>query len=336
MSLHKKTIAIDGCNLFAYPHEWQVPAATEKAAFESVSLSRKNLDFIYIGFPWATLIDLLNEDIPKKLELIDALKSLKQELVLNNSKQIATVSQHINTDRWMIIFKACGITDLFWSHATSKIRQIEDIRIHPFPLFPAQTAVLDEKVDINSRRHYMANFIGAHTPKLYLSNVRRNIFSDTNKFPDLLVIERNSWHFDRIVYDQQIRGKKPRNSQIIAERKNKQEYLDAIRNSIFTLCPTGSGPNSIRIYEALSLGSIPIILTEELRLPEGDEIWKKTCIFEQDNEEGYRRAMKRCREMNETEIHQRRKNTQILYDKVKPSAYYDLIKKSLLNVRPTL
>ena len=38
-------------------------------------------------------------------------------------------------------------------------------------------------------------------------------------------------------------------------------------NSKYTLCPSGSGPNSIRLWESLACGSIPIILSDTLDLP---------------------------------------------------------------------
>ena len=52
--------------------------------------------------------------------------------------------------------------------------------------------------------------------------------------------------------------------------------------SIYCLCPSGSGPNSIRFWEALAVGSIPILLSDTLDLPkydvEGADGWDETII----------------------------------------------------------
>ena len=47
--------------------------------------------------------------------------------------------------------------------------------------------------------------------------------------------------------------------------------------SKFTLCPSGSGPNSIRFWEALGAGSIPVLLADTLELPE-NKLWD-SCIL---------------------------------------------------------
>ena len=44
------------------------------------------------------------------------------------------------------------------------------------------------------------------------------------------------------------------------------------------LCPSGSGPNSIRLWEALATGAIPIILSDTLDLPK-HELWKNAVLY---------------------------------------------------------
>jgi hypothetical protein len=58
-----------------------------------------------------------------------------------------------------------------------------------------------------------------------------------------------------------------------------EEFTTLMMNSIFTLCPSGSGPNSIRLWEAILLGSIPIILSETHLLPGNSSIWEKAALF---------------------------------------------------------
>ena len=52
----------------------------------------------------------------------------------------------------------------------------------------------------------------------------------------------------------------------------RKEYTDTMRNSDFVLAPKGDGNFSIRFYEALSLGRIPLLIDTDCVLPLEDEI----------------------------------------------------------------
>ncbi|GAA6213148.1 hypothetical protein NBRC116602_28890 [Hyphomicrobiales bacterium 4NK60-0047b] len=311
-------------NILAFPYFWQVPAETEKAAYETILDSGINDQFDYLAFPWATIIDGVRNDASIAYEILINLKKASSVNSLG-CKRRATVAQHIHADHFVDLFKACGITDLFWSHATKKISEIGGIRLHPFPLFPAQTPKGPTRNLPNNQRKYLANFIGAYNPSIYLSNVRDVILKDTNKYGDLLIIKRGAWHFDRAVYQEQIRGVAPGEQKKLQEEAYKEEYLSAIKNSWFTLCPTGSGPNSIRIFESLCLGSIPIVLTKDLKLVGDETLWQQACIIEEDSADGYSRAIKLARNA----VHARRmeliENGRILVEKIKPSSFADII-----------
>jgi len=54
-------------------------------------------------------------------------------------------------------------------------------------------------------------------------------------------------------------------------------------NSRYTLAPSGSGPNSIRFWEALAVGSIPVLLSDTLELPE-HELWKDAIVIIKESE----------------------------------------------------
>jgi hypothetical protein len=90
------TVAQSGPNIIAYPNHWQEPAATERAAYESVAKSSAEHDFTYLAFPWATLIDSLREHSPLAGILLEALRSIK---ALRPRARLATVAQHIYTSR---------------------------------------------------------------------------------------------------------------------------------------------------------------------------------------------------------------------------------------------
>jgi hypothetical protein len=52
-----------------------------------------------------------------------------------------------------------------------------------------------------------------------------------------------------------------------------------MQSSVFALCPSGSGPNSIRLWEALGFGAIPVILSHTLRLPGVPQLWRQAALF---------------------------------------------------------
>jgi len=47
----------------------------------------------------------------------------------------------------------------------------------------------------------------------------------------------------------------------------KEEYLNSIENSKFILCPRGTGSSSIRLFETLSMGRIPVTISDENETP---------------------------------------------------------------------
>ena len=65
--------------------------------------------------------------------------------------------------------------------------------------------------------------------------------------------------------------------------KGKLEYSALLLNSTFSLCPNGTGPNTIRFWESLSYGSIPVLLSNYHKLPEFVD-WDKVCIIYDDRD----------------------------------------------------
>jgi len=62
------------------------------------------------------------------------------------------------------------------------------------------------------------------------------------------------------------------------DRGPQQQYCDIIRRSKFSLCPRGSGPNSIRLFESMQLGVAPVIIADDWLLPMGPR-WAEFAIF---------------------------------------------------------
>lgn len=328
VSASREGFQIDG-PVLGYSQHWQVPAATEKYAYEGLLGVAEPLTFDYLGLAWATLIDGIRDEAPAAWDLLRVLNGAASHPTVPGRRR-ATVAQHIHADLYIDFFAACGVTDLFWPHATVQRREINGIRLHPFPLFPAQTPDGPAPaLDVHKPRRYLANFVGAYNPKVYLTEVRARIFDDIDTADDLLIIRRESWHFERAVYAEQMKGLTADAVRLNLEEQHKAEYLDAIRESVFTLCPTGSGPNSIRIGESLALASIPVILTRDLALPGDPVLWDAACLIEDDSVEGYRRGLERMRAMSANEIRARQTATQLLFAEVGPANWGNLILRTM-------
>lgn len=67
---------------------------------------------------------------------------------------------------------------------------------------------------------------------------------------------------------------------IAGKQKSIDEFHENIFNNAYTFCSRGVGNFSVRFYETLAMGRIPILLNTDCRLPLDSEIdWKNHCII---------------------------------------------------------
>lgn len=240
---------------------WQYPAITEKSAYECLYNFPGDIYAEFIALPWATIMD----------------KSLYNLNVtgLNNSSGCAvrfTVCQHIRHRKLRPLFRNIGINVCFASHAT--IEDIEyfkesGIDLYPFPLFAVNTPNPDKEKD------YIYSFIGMEYREDHISTVRDKIFK--MKHPaGTCIIMRSGWHYDDRVYKEQVKNTPLSQDEINTETRNTIEFNEVLGRSRYSLCPSGTGPNTIRFWESLSTGSIPIVLSDKMLLPEYN--WEQ-CIL---------------------------------------------------------
>ena len=253
-------------NIVAFPQGWQLPAKTEEWIYETLIRENCNSLFVeYVAFPWATLIDLIKRKKNDKVNFyVAALKSAppKKNLIR------LTSCQHVEFKSIIDYFRELGISDLFASHKEVGSNAIHNIRLHPLALYPVSffNDIDCGFRDLNKRK-YLYSFIGAYDQGCYISDVRDKILSGS-KSSDCLIIKRNNWHFELDVYKQQIDGLDLSLDEINCIKRDAIEYKRAISDSIFSLCPSGSGPNSIRFWESIALGAIPILLSDRLDVPQ--------------------------------------------------------------------
>ena len=261
---------------------WQYPVITELTVFNQ----QKN-NPLYLGLPWATIID-------KKLDMGYIFRIIQDSIYIDTSrtKQYITSCQHVAYKHLKPLFVQLGIKSLYISHKIMGLNSLHSIQLYPLPLYAVNiennernilyktlTCYSNESRHstlLQKKRKYIYCFMGAYDPRWYLTIVRDKIFK-IKHHPQALIKNTDNWHFENIVYGKQI-GKWDFDEQ--EEKRNKIKlniYNTVLAGSRYSLCPSGTGPNSIRFWESLAFGSIPILLADTLELPP-HPLWDQAII----------------------------------------------------------
>lgn len=159
-----------------------------------------------------------------------------------------TVCQHIYYEKIIPILKRIGIDTLFTPHVPNQ-KTYDGITVLPFPHYPVNGAHPAIEKDI------LYSFVGCTATH----NVRKRIMN-LPKHDDVVLKGRGSWHFARR-----------------SKEEEKEEYKDVLARSRFALCPRGTGASTIRFWEAMQAGAIPVLLADAMSLP--PEVDWSTCII---------------------------------------------------------
>ena len=248
---------------------WQYPVISEKTVFEQ----QKNNNN-YIGLPWATIID-------KRINIQLLLLELKNKLDKNNN--YITFCQHISFRKLIPILKILNIKTYYSPHKIKSENKIGNIKIISTPLYAVniednnRNELFRDKDYIKINRDIYYSFIGGYNPSCYLTDIRKRII--IMKHPKTSLVKYTGhWHFDNLVYKHQVRNKNLTNNEKNIEKNNTIFYNKVLLRSRYSLCPSGSGPNSIRFWESLAVGSIPILLSDTLDLPK-HKLWNNAIII---------------------------------------------------------
>tara|TARA_R110001583_G_scaffold177606_1_gene333203 strand:- start:4404 stop:5567 length:1164 start_codon:yes stop_codon:yes gene_type:complete len=275
--------------------DWQYPAITEKHAYDKInSLRIEKNKVCYIAFPWATYID-------KRKNGKDAdslLNELKQEMSnydFFTFSTVITVCQHIRMLDIIDLLVELGISDIFWSHKVKEQDTINGINIHPLPLYPTQVLELNDK----SEKDILYSFVGAKSNQWYLTNSRELILDTIDNKPDVIIKGREKWHYNDIVYKQQVQGVPLESHSISENDSNTKEYLEIMSRSKYALCPSGSGPNSIRLWECVEMGIIPVLLADTYSGPDDNDLFESCIVRVEESENGIKGIDKLIRSISE-------------------------------------
>jgi hypothetical protein len=264
-----------------YPEDiyfWQYPCRTEGDAAKkhkskiSIHFDKKEVN-IYIPLPWATFID--KKIFPTELigllsRRVNAIRNFLASY--NLSLNVHTVCQHIHYERDLLShLEKLGVTDLWTSHKTLNQNQMAGIRLHSWHLYAVNYLEVERSEGLIFKsikeKKYLASFVGAYM-KHYLTEVRLNLRQLKDR-PGFYIDLNDEWHFNQFVYDYQVSGK-----DYIQVNKTHDviRYNQVLSDSIFSLCPSGAGPNSLRLWESLAIGAIPVILSDTYELPKLSKI----------------------------------------------------------------
>ena len=256
-------------------HFWQFPARTEAAAFElhrPIEAAHPEGDrvHVYLGLPWATWVDHrgLHRQLPPEVEhellmqrvRIQGLRRAWAEL--GRELRVHTVCQHIHWRRLAPAMAHAGITDLWLSHAPATERRSQGGRLalHPWHLHavnvedPARQRGLAFGTD-PADKPLLASFIGAQE-RHYINDTRLRLRELAGQ-PAVLVEVTDRWHFHEVVYGHQMRGAALPAGPV--EGDTVERYNRVLSDSVFSLCPPGAGANTIRLWESLAIGSVPVV-----------------------------------------------------------------------------
>lgn len=251
---------------------WQYPVITEETFY-----NQNKDDPLFCGLPWATFLD-------KRIALNDIYKSIIPYI---KHKNYYTCCQHISFRTLMPLFKILGITTVYTPHKIKQEDEINGIKLLPCPLYAVnienenKNALFKDNDFLNCKRKYLYSFMGGVQTN-YISTVRNDIFNKLKKISNVFIENTGEWHFNKVVYSH----KQNNNHELNIDdnhKRNTRLYNKLLLNSRYSLCPSGSGPNSIRFWESLACGAIPILLADTLELPHGIE-WEKAIVIMPENE----------------------------------------------------
>jgi hypothetical protein len=264
--------------ILSHDADWQYPAITEEHAYRRAAESLPEVNgIVYLAFPWATLIDLIWHG-KNANNLRESLRRLSDRVMPGT--RIATVCQHIRLLDHIDILLEAGITDIFWSHAIRGQQSppgYADMNVFPFPLYPVQAP--GPLPPSSGDRPHLFCFLGAKSEPCYLSPARELIFEILGQDRRGVIRAREDWHYREEVYRDQIGHIQSAHRNPEQQSTKEEEFRDVLSQSVFSLCPSGSGPNTIRLWESLALGAIPVVLSTIWQPPGDPRLWEDGVIF---------------------------------------------------------
>jgi len=266
---------------------WQYPCRTEQDAFERHQrMQAPYWDHegvhVYVGMPWATWID--KKAFPD--QLLEAYRTRIQAMgaILREPLQVHSVCQHIRWKEHPHRFEQAGINQLWIAHKEKSWDKEGALRLHSWPLYAVNVLDPERREGLEilpvEQKSIFASFKGAHM-KHYPSDIRLRL-KELAHLEGYEIEVTDLWHFNKVVYNYQIANKESDKEAI--EKQEIAAYNRLLSQSLFSLCPGGAGPNTLRLWESLGAGAIPVVLSDRYEFPSlermglGSATWDKAVI----------------------------------------------------------
>ena len=253
-------------NKLDFTIEWEECVVTELKSYQFIkSIDQNLLPFNYIAYPWVTLIDYYNLKYNKKFnsfyQFLDYTGLLDR--IIEEKSFSFTVIQSYHFNKYLYDFQKMGIKYIFSPHIIekdfTKYFYSYDIIILPYYIFPSITS------NHKTNKSLLYNFIGNVNYSFEHPTKIRNNISNLQHPENTVVKKLDEWHFNQSVYSQQL---KLINSNSFDDKNDREEfYKETMNKSIFSICPLGIGPNSIRLWESFTYNCIPVSISDNLWFP---------------------------------------------------------------------
>ncbi len=245
-----------GMTVYVYrPDVLETGCSIESIAYNLLLKKPLDAKINYVAIPWSSLLN----DSKESASMIDKIKVAFQGIHIDNGFTICyRWGCHFLQKKLVDVLKKIGIDCIFTPRATRQELIVDGICIEPFPYYSMNSCEPDFNKDI------LYSFIGN----------RR-----THKIRDLIFTIKHP--SNTVVID---RGEPVLHLQDAGLRIALiEEYKDVLSRSRFSLCPRGVYANSIRFYESLQAGAIPILISDAARLPDGFD-WDRCIIHVKESE----------------------------------------------------
>jgi len=205
-------------------------------------------DLNYIAIPWTQIMNSTWLNFPGRQHRDYYFRILSKEKIQQHNN--FTICQHDSYMDLQLYFKHFNITKVF-SPLHDTANAIDGIEIIPIP-FTSNFNFDQTTKDI------LFSFVGTYTSHTIREKMKNRIIGEN-------IIYRNSYHIDDNTF-----------GNINSKEKEEIEYRNILQRSRYSLCPRGSSPSSVRFWESLQAGAIPILISDNWMLPDWD--WSNTII----------------------------------------------------------
>lgn len=205
------------------------PVKTEETVREQLLelASSIHTEYVYVSIPLAYLINTVGIDRVQRM--------VNQICEEHKNEKLFFVCQHILVNK--INFNGHLV---FTPHATV---------LDSFLPIPHYSCNFDVSMSKKwEERKYKFSFMGS----FHTHPVRRRIYETLKNREDCYIIDTGRWHFE---------------SDKRTQEENARKYIQVLGDTKFSLCPRGTGPSTIRMWESMAMGSKPIVFSDLLKYP---------------------------------------------------------------------